>query len=134
MLGNTCTVVEVTRSFSSDAYREETETFTSHPNIYCMVNVLTEADTSVKEGEARAGDLLFSFDYSSKAFLKQMDRIIYENKTYQIYDVRTFNVIGNTTSVIECATKKYSDGTEWLSNFFENVVTEDEATTSHVHP
>jgi len=122
-LGNTCTVVEVTRTFASAAYREETETYTNHTGVYCFVNILTEMDTSVQEGEARAGDLVFNFDYSSEAWLKQMNRIIFDGKTYQIYDVRKFDAIANTTYLVECLTKKYSDGTAWNTSLKDNVKT-----------
>jgi hypothetical protein len=127
-LGNTCTVVEVTRTFDSGAYREETETYTNHTDVYCWVHILTEQDTSVQEGEARAGDLVFNFDYTSEDWLKQMNRIIFDGKTYQIYDVRKFDAIGNTTYLIECLTKKYSDGTAWLQEVTENIKSSDVVT------
>ena len=120
-LGNTCTVVEVKRTFASSAYREETEIYTNHLLVPCFVNILTEQDTSVQEGEARAGDLIFNFDYSSEAWLKQMNRIIWDGRTFQISDVRRFDAIGNTTYLIECATKKYSDGTAWNTTLSEDV-------------
>jgi hypothetical protein len=122
-LGNTCIVVEVTRTFANEAYRPETETYTNHTGVYCLVNILTEQDTSVQEGEARAGDLIFHFDSTSESFLKQMNRIIFDGKTYQISDVRKFDAIGNTTYLIECLTKKYSDGTAWLSSLTEGLKT-----------
>lgn len=124
-LGDTCTVVEVTRTFSDEAYREETETYTTHTGIYCLVHILTEQDTSVQEGEARAGDLAFNFDYSSESFLKQMNRIIFDGRTFQISDVRRFDAIGNTTYLIECLTKKYSDGTAWLTTLSEEITGSD---------
>ena len=130
-MGNTCTVVEVNRSNRSDAYREEIETYTNHTGIYCFVNILTEQDISVKEGEARAGDLIFNFDYSSESYLKQMNRIIFDGKTFQIYDVRKFDAIGNTTFLIECLTKKYSDGTAWNTSLSEELTAEDEETNVH---
>lgn len=120
-LGDTCTVVEVARTFASAAYREETETYTNHLLVPCFVNILTEQDTSVQEGEARAGDLIFNFDYSSEAWLKQMNRIIWDGRTFQISDVRRFDAIGNTTYLIECLTKKYSDGTAWNTTLKENI-------------
>lgn len=120
-LGNTCTIVEVTRTFSSAAYREETETYTNHTGIYCFVNILTEMDSSVQEGEARAGDLVFNFDYAMEPYLKQMNRIIFDGRTFQISDVRKFDAIGNTTYMIQCFTKKYSDGTAWNTSLAENV-------------
>jgi hypothetical protein len=124
-LGDTCTVVEVTRTFANSAYREETETYTTHTGIYCFVNILTEQDISVQEGEARAGDLVFNFDYSAESFLKQMNRIIFDGRTFQISDVRRFDAIGNTTYMIECLTKKYSDGTAWLTSLDENIKNSD---------
>jgi hypothetical protein len=124
-LGNTCTIVEVTRTFSNDAYREETETYTNHTGVICFVNILTEQDTSVQEGEARAGDLVFHFDYAQESYLRQMNRIIFDGKTYQIYDVRKFDAIQNNTYLIECLTKKYSDGTNWNSTYSETIKTGD---------
>jgi hypothetical protein len=120
-LGNTCTIVEVNRAFSNNAYKEETETYVNHTGVYCFVNILTEQDTSVQEGEARAGDLVFNFDYSMEPYLKQMNRIIFDGRTFQIYDVRKFDAIGNTTYLIECLTKKYSDGTAWNETFTEEL-------------
>ena len=124
-LGDTCTVVEVARSFSADAYRDETETYTTHTGVYCFVNILTEQDTSVQEGEARAGDLVFNFDYSAETFLKQMNRIIFDSRTFQISDVRRYDAIGNTTYLIECLTKKFSDGTAWTSTKTEGIKVND---------
>ena len=120
-LGDTCTVVEVARTFENEAYREETETYTNHTGVYCFVNILTEQDTSVQEGEARAGDLIFNFDSTSEIWLKQMNRIIWDGRTFQISDVRRFDAIGNTTYLIECLTKKYSDGTAWNTSLTENI-------------
>jgi len=120
-LGNTVTVVEVARTFPNEAYREVNETYTNHTDIYTLVSILTEQDTSVQEGEARAGDLIFNFDYSSEAFLKQGNRIIFDGRTFQISDVRRFDAIGNTTYMIECLTKKYSDGTNWLTTLTETL-------------
>jgi hypothetical protein len=120
-LGNTCTIVEVDRVFPQEAYRDVVETYKNHTGIYCFVNILTEQDISVQEGEARAGDLIFNFDYSAEPYLKQMNRIIFDGKTYQISDVRKFDAIGNTTYMIACFTKKYSDGTAWNSSLAEGV-------------
>ena len=127
-LGDTCTVVEVTRTFPNVAYREGSdggfegnETYVNHTGIYCFVHILTEQDTSVQEGEARAGDLIFNFDSTSETWLKQMNRIIFDGRTFQISDVRKFDAIGNTTYLIECLTKKYSDGTAWNTSLTENV-------------
>jgi hypothetical protein len=140
-LGDTCTIVEVTRVFPQEAYREGSdsgfegnETYTNHTGVYCLVHVLTEQDVSVQEGEARAGDLLFSFDYSYEAYLKQMNRIIFDGKTFQISDVRKFDAIGNTTYMIECSTKKYSDGTAWTKSLTENITGGDGITNVQTTP
>lgn len=133
-LGNTCTVVDIVRTFSSDAYREVTETKTNYENVKCFVTILTEQDTSVEEGEARAGDLIFNFDYSSESFLKQMNRIIFDGKTYQIYDVRKFDAIGNTTYLIECLTKKYSDGTAETLTLSDTAKATDDVANVHTSP
>jgi hypothetical protein len=130
-LGDTVTIVEVARAFSNDAYRDETETFTTH-TAYCHIHILTEQDTSVNEGEARAGDLVFSFDYSYMPYLKQMNRIIYDDRTFQISDVRRFRAIGNTLYMIDCATKKYSDGTAWLKEVTDEITIEDGAGASNL--
>lgn len=129
-LGDTCTIVEVTRVFPNVAYREGSdggfegnETYVNHTGIYCLVHILTEQDTSVQEGEARAGDLIFNFDSSSETWLTQMNRIIFDGKTFQISDVRKFDAIGNTTYMIECLTKKYSDGTAWNKSLTEDIST-----------
>jgi hypothetical protein len=123
-LGDTVTIIEVARAFASEAYREETETYTTH-TAYCHVWILTEQDTSVQEGEARAGDLIFSFDHSYSAYLKHMNRIIYDGRTFQISDVRPFRAIGNTLYMIECTTKKYSDNTAWFAEKTENITVTD---------
>jgi hypothetical protein len=120
-LGNSVTVVEVIRTFASSAYREETETYVNHTGIYCFVNILTEMDTSVQEGEARAGDLEFNFDISMEPYIKWMNRIIYDGQTFQISDVRKINAIGNTGLIIGCLTKKYSDGTAWNTTLTQDI-------------
>lgn len=119
-LGNSVTVVEVIRTFASSAYREETETYINHPGIICFVNILTEMDTSVQEGEARAGDLEFNFDISMEPYIKWMNRIIYNNQTFQISDVRQFTAI-DKQMIINCLTKKYSDGTAWNTTLSQNI-------------
>jgi hypothetical protein len=126
-LGNTVTIVEVARTFASSAYRDETETLTNHTAI-AMIHILTEMDTSVEEGEARAGDLVFSFDYSYEPYLKHMNRIIYDGRTFQISDVRPIKAIGNVAMVIECSTKKYSDGTNETQTLTDTLTTSDSIT------
>ena len=119
-LGNTCTIVEVARAFATDEYRDVAETLTNH-TAYCHVWILTEQDISVDEGEARAGDLVFDFDYSYEPYLKQMNRIIYDGRTFQISDVRRFDAVGNISLMISCFTKKYSDGTANTKTLIEDV-------------
>jgi len=104
-IGNTCTIIEVSTSTGTDEYRTVTETETDHTSIKCHVQVLSEADDQVKEGIARAGDLLFWFDYSQESYCVQGNKITYDSKTYQIEDVRKFDIQG-TTYLIQCRTRK----------------------------
>jgi hypothetical protein len=130
-LGDTCTIVDIVRTFDADAYREATETKTLYTDVKCFVNILTEQDTSVEEGEARAGDLIFNFDYSYEPYLKQMNRIIWNNQTFQISDVRPFQAIGNVTFLIECFTKKYSDGTAETLSLTDTMKANDNLSNIH---
>lgn len=105
-VGNTCTIIEVSRSYGTDEYRTKSETTTSHTGISCFSRILTEEDESVKQGQATAGDLVFWFDSDNESYCVNGNRITFDSKTYQIYDVRKFDAIGNTTYVIECRTKQ----------------------------
>ena len=103
--GNTVTITEVSRSAGSDEYRIITKTSTAHTGIKAVVQILSEADDSVKSGEARAGDLIFWFDSDQEDYCVQGNQITYDSKTYQIYEVIKF-AISDTTYLIECRTRK----------------------------
>ncbi len=103
--GNTATITEISISFGSDEYRTKTETPTAHTGIKCWVQILSEADDSVKQGDARAGDLIFWFDSAQESYCVNGNKITFDSKTYQIYDVHKFD-IGGTTYLVECMTRK----------------------------
>ncbi len=104
--GNTCTLIEVSRSIATDEYRIVTEVLTNHTSIKCFVNILDESDDSVRQGEAKAGDLIFWFDSDQESYCVNGNRITFDSKTYQINEVRKFDAIGNTTYIIECRTSQ----------------------------
>lgn len=101
-VGNTCTITAVSRSYGTDEYRTKTETPTDTENVSCFVHVLSHEDESVKQGEARAGDLAFWFDSAQSAKIIQGNRITWNSDTYQIKNVKQFRAEGNTLYLIEC--------------------------------
>ena len=105
-LGNSCTITEVSRSFGTDEYRTKTETDTDQTDIPCFVHVLSYEDDSVKQGEARAGDLVFWFDASYSALCVQGNRITWNSDTYQITNVKPFKAVGDTLMIIECVVEQ----------------------------
>ncbi len=102
---NTCTITTVSISHGSDEYRTESETIVDYTSINCQVLILSEEDASVKQGEARAGDLVFWFDFDQEARLTPGNKITFDSKTYKIQDVKKFDR-GDTTYLIECRTRK----------------------------
>jgi len=102
---NTCTVTTVSTAHGTDEYRLETDTTVDYDDINCHVQILSEEDDSVKQGEARAGDLVFWFDYAQESYCSNGNKITFDSKTYQIYDVHNFDVSG-VTMLIECRTRK----------------------------
>ncbi len=105
-VGNTCTVTTVSRSYGSDEYRIKTETTTDYDNISCFVHVLSFEDELVKQGEARAGDLVFWFDSDQSARLVQGNRITWNSDTYQITNVKQFKAESDTLYLIECVVEQ----------------------------
>ena len=105
-VGNTCTIIEISKAVGSDEYRTVVETETNRTNLNCFVQILTEEDEGVKEGKARAGDLIFWFDYANESYCVQGNRITFDSKTFQIKDVRKFDAMGNTTQLIQCFTEQ----------------------------
>lgn len=103
--GNTVTIIGISRSTASDEYRIITETPTNYTNISCFVQILSEVDEPVKYGKARAGDLIFWFDSDQESKCLQGNRITFDSKTYQIQEVRNFDIAG-VTYLIECRTKQ----------------------------
>lgn len=103
--GNTCTIIEISRSTGSDEYRAITETPTNNTNINCWVHIFSEDDEAVKEGRARAGDFVFWFDSDQESKVIQGNRITFDSKTFQITDVEKFDV-GDTTYLVRCRVKQ----------------------------
>ena len=100
-VGNTCTVTVVSRSYGTDEYRTKTETTSDTEDVPCFVHILSNEDDSVKQGEARAGDLIFSFDSSKSAIIVQGNRITWNSGTYQITGIKQYRAEGNTLYMIE---------------------------------
>ena len=105
-VGNTCTITVVSRSYGTDEYRTKTETTTDYDDISCFVHVLSNEDESVKQGEARAGDLVFWFDSAQSAKIVQGNRITWNSDTYQIKNVEQTRAEGNTLYLIECTVEQ----------------------------
>jgi len=101
-VGNTCTLIEISRSLGSDEYRTKTETETEHENLPCFVYILSEADDSVRYGESLAGDVTFYFDASYEDYCVNGNRITWNSSTYQIKEVQQFRATGNVLYLIEC--------------------------------
>ena len=99
-VGNTCTVTEVAVTIGSDEYRTVSEVDTDHTSTPCFVQVLSYEDESVKQGEAKAGDLIFWFDYSYNSYftLSSDDkvRITWNNDTYEVTNIKPFYAEGDT--------------------------------------
>jgi hypothetical protein len=128
-LGNTCTMVEISRSFDEGPYREEKVTRTNHTILKCHVSIMSEADESVKQGEARSGDLFFYFDYGKVSICKQGNEIIFDGQTFQVYDVHNFRAIGNIPYLVECRTRNVQDGTgDNVTTLTEEVIVDAEVT------
>ena len=103
---NTCDIIEISKSVGTDEYRTITETETVNSNISYWSNVVNEEDDIVKQGNARAGDMLFWFDSDNESLCVQGNRITFDYKTFQIYDVHTFKATSNVTYMIECRTRQ----------------------------
>ena len=103
--GNTVTITEISKSVGSDEYRTITETETAQTGIKCFIQTLDEADDIVIQGNARAGDLICWFDADQESYCVQGNRITYDSKTYEMTDVRKFDV-SDTTYLIEVRTKQ----------------------------
>jgi len=105
-VGNTCTVTTVARSYGTDEYRTKTESTSDTEDVECFVHVLSKEDDSVKQGEARAGDLVFWFDASYSALCVQGNRVTWNSDTYQITNVKPFKAVGDTLMIIECVVEQ----------------------------
>ena len=104
-VGNTCTVTQVAVTIGTDEYRTPGESTTDNTSIPCFVHVLSFEDDQVKQGEARAGDLVFWFDSSREAILARSGndkvRITWNSTTYEVTNVKPFKAVGDTLLLIE---------------------------------
>jgi len=103
--GNTCTITEISKSVGTDEYRIITETETSNTSINCWVQILSEEDEIVTQGNARAGDFVFWFDSARESLCVQGNRITFDSKDFEMTEVRKFDIIG-TTYLVECRTRQ----------------------------
>ena len=104
--GATVIVQEVDRS-SSNKYGDMTETITNRTGLKAFVQVLSAADEEVREGVFKAGDIIFYFKPEYKRYIKNQNRIIWNNNVYEI-DNTIEQVVGDTTYLMEARVKKYS--------------------------
>ena len=102
---NTCTIIEISKSYGTDEYRAVTETETSNSDISCWSNSVNEEDEIVRQGNLRAGDMVFWFDSANESLCVQGNRITFDSKTFEMTDVKKFDV-GGTTYLIEVTTKQ----------------------------
>lgn len=104
-VGNTCTITEVAVTIGSDEYRTKSESTTDNTSIPCFVHVLSYEDDIVKQGDARAGDLVFWFDAAYLTILTRSTndkvRITWNSNTYEVKDVRPFYATGDVLYLIE---------------------------------
>lgn len=109
-VGNTCTVTEIAVTIGTDEYRTKSEVETEHTSVPCFVNVLSYEDEIVKQGIARAGDLIFWFDYSFNSYFDLTEdnkvRITWNGDTYEVSDIKPFKAEGDVILLIECLVKQ----------------------------
>jgi len=105
-VGDTCTVTVVTRTYGTDEYRTKSESTSDTTIVSCFVQVLSHEDESVKQGEARAGDLTFWFDSDRSSIIVQGNRITWNSDTYQIKNVKQYRAEGNTLFLIEATVEQ----------------------------
>jgi len=102
---NTCTVTTIVVTIGTDEYRTKSEVETDHDDLPCLVHVLSYEDDMVKQGDARAGDLIFWFDSSYNAYFARSGnnkvRITWNSDTYEVYNVLPFKAEGDTLLLTE---------------------------------
>lgn len=104
--GTTVIVQEVSRA-NSNKYGDMTETVTDRTGLKAFVQIITAADEEVKEGVFKAGDIIFHFKPEYKKYIKNQNRIIWNNNVYEIDDFIE-HVVGDETQILEARVKKYS--------------------------
>lgn len=104
--GATVIVREVSRS-SSNKYGDMTETKTDHTGLKAFAQTMTADDEEVKEGVFKTGDIIFHFKPDYKKYIKRQNRIVWNNRIYEIDEV-VEHVVGDETLVIEARVKIYT--------------------------
>lgn len=104
--GATVIVQEVDKS-SSNKYGDMTETVTNRLGLKSWVQTITAVDEEVREGIFKSGDIIFHFKPNYKKYLKNGNRIIWNNNVYEIDDTIE-HVVGDETLLMEARVKKYS--------------------------
>lgn len=103
-LGNTVSLIAVSKSLDTTNYRVPTETLTTTTGLKAFTQVLTTADDLVKEGIFREGDIIFFFK-GSQTGLTPGNRITLNSIKYEINDVLEQRV-ADTVYAYEVRTKK----------------------------
>lgn len=109
-VGNTCTVTQIAVTVGSDEYRTISEVETSNTSIPCFVHVLSYEDEMVKQGQARAGDLIFWFDYSYNSIFSPTGdnkvRITWNGDDYEVDNIKPYKAEGDVILLIEVVVKQ----------------------------
>ena len=109
-VGNTCTIRSVAVTVGSDEYRTVSESNTDYEDVSCLSNCLSAEDESVKQGEARAGDMVFWFDAGQNARLERDGntkvQIIFNERKYQATNIIPHYAVGNTLFLLEVRTQE----------------------------
>ena len=109
-VGNTCTIRSVAVTVGSDEYRTVSEVDTDYEDVSCLSNYLSAEDESVKQGEARAGDMVFWFDAGQNSRLSRTGntkiKIIFNSRIYQVNNIIPHYAVGNTLFLLEVRTQE----------------------------
>lgn len=103
-IGNTVSLIAISKSLDTTSYRESTETATTTTGLKAITQVLTTADDLVKEGIFRAGDIIFFFK-GSQTGLTPGNRLTLNSINYEINDVIEMRA-ADTVYAYEVRTKK----------------------------
>jgi len=103
--GNTVTIRSVSSSCANSKWGDHTENTIDTPNIKCAVYTISAEDIYYRESGFQVGDLIFFFDSTKSQYMNTGNRILYDNKWYQITNIKTWRVADMLLS-FEVYTKK----------------------------